>query len=456
MTDVTGNLPMLVLRALLSKRGWYALNHLVKVDSFESNEFRRLFQMVERAHGETAGDLTIPVLRADTAIHYLNKAPDALHEMDLVIDRLERTTEVDLDAATALVRRFLERSVCYEAAEYISNYGDKPEFNVATVADLAARAVEVGDRVGKALVNLVTSPLSGATDNRRIAHSLGCSRRLDRSLRGGVGDGELCILLAAPSGGKTGLLCRAGASHATKGGRVLHISMEVNSRKVIERYDQCWTGLANEDLESPEGQAAAQEARDRVRATGGHVWVADWSYVPTSANDIGALVRQMRNQRCECHDEPMTVDMVVIDYMMLMSPNKLPGRELRQKFSALGTEVRQLARNLDVPIVTAWQANRVGSDVLLLSRKDIAESWDTIMIADIILGLNQSDEEARNRRMRVNVIKQRESQDRGFVEIYCDLDRLIVRDLTVEDERALVNAVTRGEAPCGPLGSIQG
>jgi hypothetical protein len=124
-----------------------------------------------------------------------------------------------------------------------------------------------------------------------------------------------------------------------------------------------------------------------------------------------------------------------------MSPNKLPGKEMRQHYSAIGREARMLARNLEVPILTAWQVNREGSDAALLSRKHVSESWDVIMTADIILGLNQTTEELHNRRMRVNIVKQRESTNRGVYELYCDLDKLVVRGLTMDDTREQINSV---------------
>lgn len=437
------NVPMLVLRALLTKRGWHAFSHVVRVDSFESNEYRRLYQHVERLHGVTESDITIAGLRADVAIQYSDVS--LAEELGLVLDRLAATEELAQDLMESLVRRFLERSVSNEIAQYVIDHGDKSEFSIDHVTDLIARAVEVGDRVGQVVTDLLASPLSGASDNRRAAHGLGCSRQLDLGLRGGVGPGELCIYLGGPSSGKTSLLCRTGSAHAANGGRVLHVTLEINTRKVVERYDQCWTGRSSDDLQSEEGQQAVRTARGIVRESGGHVWVVDWSYLTVSAGDIGAKVRQMRGTECDCGcGKPMSVDMVIIDYLELMSPRKLPGKEMRQAYAAVGKEMRSLACNLDIPIMTAWQANRAGSDVDLLSKKDISESWDTVKTADIILGINQSLAESGNKRMRLNIIKQRESTDRGVFELYCDLDRMVIRDVTHADTRDLVNAVLHG------------
>jgi replicative DNA helicase len=439
MTD----LPLLVLRLMLTKGGWLNFNHLVRADTFDTVEYRHLYQQLEKLHDDTDDDLTFGGLRAALEIQFRNK-PDQLFEMREILERVEKQEVLDQALATQLVKRFLERSVSYEIAEYVANHADSPDFSITTVTDLVERAVEVGGRVGKSVASIFGRPLSGSLDSKPPRNGVGFSRQLDVGLRGGVGPGELCIYLAPPSRGKTSYLCFTGARLAARGKGVLHITLEINERKVTERYDQAWTGLAAEDLEAPEGQQAIQAARDLVQEKGGHVWSIDWAYMTVSANDIGALVRQMRGLPCECCGKPMLVDAIVLDYLEEMSPNKFPGREMRQSFSAVGKEARALAINLDLPLYTAWQANRPANDKDLLGAGDVSESWDIIKKADQIIGLNQSLAELHNKRMRVNIIKQRESTDRGVYELFSDLDCMVVRDVTHEDHtEALKNALSK-------------
>ncbi len=291
-----GNVPMLVLRSLLTKKAWHGFSHLVKVDTFESNEYRTLYQHMERLHGTTDGDLSVEALRADVAISYSNA--QRAEELDMVLDRLEDVVELQPDLMESLIKRFLERSLAYEIAQHVTQAADKPEFSFGPVADLVARAVEVGERVSQDIGYFLAAPLSGAPDNRRVATSLGVSGKLDSGLRGGVAGGELLVYLAPPSRGKTSLLCRTGATHVAKGGRVLHVTLEINRRKVFERYDQCWTALDQDGLETPQGQEAVALAREVVAQSGGHLWVVDWAYLNVSASDIGSTVRRLKGTRC--------------------------------------------------------------------------------------------------------------------------------------------------------------
>lgn len=444
-----GNLPMLVLRALLTKSGWSRFSSLVQVDSFESNEYRRIYQHIERLHGTTDADLTLGLLRADIDLLYIQKN-DLREELNLVLNRLATQDAVPPDGLEVLVRKFLERSAAWNIAEYVSNNADKPEFSINALVDLGQRAVEISSKVNQTVVSVFESPLSGSPDSRRIANSLGVSRQLDASLRGGVAGGELLLYLAGPSVGKTSYLCRTGAAFAERGRNVFHVTLEINSRKVFNSYDRAWTSRTTDELETPQGQEACKSARASIRAAGGHVWVADWSYLGISANDVGAQFRQLSASRCgdgllgppekDCDcGLPRRADMIVIDYLELMQPNKIPGKEMRQAFKMIGQDVRSLARNLDIPICSAWQVNRAGSDAMLLSKKDVSESWDIVKIADIIVGLNQTDEQLRNRILVANIIKQRESTSRDMFELVSDLERMIVRDATVNNSKGIAN-----------------
>lgn len=446
------NLPLLALRAMLTKKGWFSFGHLLKPESFGEMEYRRIYQHLARLHEETESDISIPALVADMEIQYRTK-PDLLEEMRLVADYLDEAADMPPDLMQGLITRFLQQSMSMEVAKYVAENASKPEFSVSALADLAARAVEVGERVDSVVVDLFAAPISGAPGTRPVRYSTGLSRGLDRALRGGVGGGELLVLLGGPSSGKSSLLCRSGAEHARQGRNVLHITLEINSRKTIERYDQSWTSFSQDDFDTAHGQQTAQAARDAVnKIYGGHVWIIDWAYMSVSAGDIGAKIRQLAGQKCPCHDLPMRTDVVVIDYLELMTPNRLPGREPRFAYKALAQEVRAMARTFDIPVLSAWQVNRAGMEKDLITQTDTSESWDIVKIADIIIGINRNLEEAQNRRGRLNIIKQREGSDRGLFEIYCDMDRMVVRDVEHADHVESVRAlVARTAVAAGPV-----
>ena len=440
------NLSLAVLRALLTKRGWWGLSHLVSVDTFKTAEYRQLFKLLSRLHEHTEGDIIPDTLAAAIEATYMN-SEEQCGQLIAMVQLLEETPELPEDQLSQVVRQFLQRSTSYAIAEYVTSNVEQADFDANVVAALAARSVEVSDRIGAPVLDIFDQGLPGATHDQPVRLSLGVSRKLDACLRGGIGPGELGVYLAPPATGKTSFLVASGAAHARSGGTVFHVTLEINFRKALARYYQAWTGKVQSEIETAEGQAAAAHAQRVVKAAGGRVLIADWAYMTVTANDIGAEIRRQRASGVD-------ISLVVIDYLGLMSEAQKSGKEMRQKFSTVGKEMRQLARNLNLPVLTAWQVNREGSKSDTLEATDIAESWDIVMIADSIIGLNQNAGMREHKRLKVNVIKQRESTARHAYDLYCDLDRMVIRDVQAEDHFNEVREIGR-EAPAAVVASAR-
>ena len=90
--------------------------------------------------------------------------------------------------------------------------------------------------------------------------------------------------------------------------------------------------------------------------------------------------------------------------------------------------MRAVAVACEVPILTAWQVNREGSDQHNVELRHVSESWDVIKHADAIIALNQTEAERDERIMRMRILKQRESTERPQVYLHADLNRMVIRD----------------------------
>jgi superfamily II RNA helicase len=66
--------------------------------------------------------------------------------------------------------------------------------------------------------------------------------------QGGLGGGELGVIVAPAGSGKTWILCALGAGAMKKGTKVVHYTLEVNEADAGVRYDSCFTGIANQNL----------------------------------------------------------------------------------------------------------------------------------------------------------------------------------------------------------------
>ena len=223
---------------------------------------------------------------------------------------------------------------------------------------------------------------------------------MDEHLGGGVGQGEMLIWLAGYGQGKTSYLINQGVKIAKTGRTVLHISLEISAAKCMQRVDQALTGFNREERLANPGTVMASR-----KGLNGQYFVKDWSHAKVTVDDIKAIVRRMEARGTK-------VDTIMLDYLELMAPLRNNRNGERFNFSAVAKDVRSLANELGVSINTAWQVNRSGYEKNVISAVDVSECWDIVKHADIILGLNQSDEERNQKILRVNIIKQRESTAR--------------------------------------------
>jgi len=261
-----------------------------------------------------------------------------------------------------------------------------------------------------------------ACNARRNVVPLGVSAQLDRMLDGGIGNGELLVLLAPPSRGKTSLLCKFGERAAANGSRVLHVSLEISADKVARRYLQAITRHTTRQFTEAKRDAIAEAvAAAQAVWPGGAVRIATWPPKRASVADLQSLVRAQKAKG-------YGVDYLVVDYAALIKAagNK---RELRWTYGDIVQEMRAVAVEEDLKMLTAWQVNRAGADADEISSTDIAEAWEVIHHADVVMAMNRTPEERRHRVLRLSVLKQRESEQRPTAWLKCDWDTMMVRGL---------------------------
>lgn len=409
-----------ILVSLLNKATWRNYADVLTEDVFNNSTTKAIYNHIHTLQNIAVDDLTIDDLRMEVQAAHA-KSPERRDELLDVVDTMEAVGLPEQELLEHYVRRFVEREIAYKAAWYISNKADSDEFDVNHAADLLARAVDTGSVIDSKVTSIMDAAL-GAGDDRVSVCSLGLSDKLDGILRGGVGAGELLVLLAGPARGKTSYLWKVATSAAQQGMNVLGITLEISESKCVRRIDQCLTGLTSDELVT--ARSAVRSARANIP---GNLWIKDWSYRGVTTDDIGALVKRMGKNGDH-------VDMLMVDYLELVRPTTYNRNAERHNYARVVQDMRALAVELQIPVVTAWQVNRAGSDAWLVTEKDISECWDVIKIADIILGLNQTPQDKAENLMRINVIKQREGTARPQIALYSDLDRMIIRGAGGDDD----------------------
>lgn len=405
------------LRALMNRQVWMKFQHVLSEEMFPNAVAVTIYSLLEELHKSSKKSIGVQALRVSVEAHF--RAPNRRQELNQAIDHMMEVKRGALRSADQAIRRYLARGYAEQAIYHYNLHCNDAAFDFSVPAALMERAhgiVQVADEPTLAARRV---GLPGDTNLERHVVGLGYSAELDRALLGGIGCGELGVLLAPPARGKTSYLIAAATNAVKQGHHVLYFTLEISATKVFMRYYQTLTGLNYIEL---------MQARDLVNVTrssvAGELYVADYARTRLTPSLVHAEVEMQQTL-----GNPISY--IVIDYAELMDPTSGFGR-MGVNSRSLGDmvkDLRRVAAYFNIPVLTAWQVNRGGSDKYVFGEADVSECWEVVKHADILLGLNQGPMELLHNTLRLKVLKQRESPARPLVYLYSDMTRNIVRQL---------------------------
>lgn len=219
----------------------------------------------------------------------------------------------------------------------------------------------------------------------------------------GWGKKELSVWMGPPKSGKSFALIQSGGSAVLEGHNTLHITLE-NSRKVTEmRYDAFFSEVPiSERFRSPFKMAEGVE-RVRDAPKRGDLRVQEYPSGQLTPRDVRRILDKYKQQG-------IRFDVVVVDYLDIMAPDIRSDNDLANHKS-IWVDMRGIAQEFDVAMVTATQTNRTGATAVVARAVDVAESFDKIRTADLVLSLNRTDDEKAEGKARIYIAAGRNQKD---------------------------------------------
>tara|TARA_R100001509_G_scaffold18619_2_gene9285 strand:- start:7629 stop:8978 length:1350 start_codon:yes stop_codon:yes gene_type:complete len=221
---------------------------------------------------------------------------------------------------------------------------------------------------------------------------------IDDLADGGLGKGELGVMVAPAGIGKSWALVNIGANAVKAGLKVIHYTLELNEHYVGLRYDSVFTGIAAQDL-----KYNIDDVKKRLTNVEGNLIVKYYPTKGASVNSISAHIEK-------CMVQGFKPDMVIVDYADLLRGSG-KSRELRHELGNLYEDLRGIAGEHEIPVWTASQANRSALEEDVIGAEKIAESYAKIMTADFVISLSRKIEDKIAGTGRWHVIKNRFGPD---------------------------------------------
>ena len=221
---------------------------------------------------------------------------------------------------------------------------------------------------------------------------------IDDLTQGGLGGGELGVIVAPAGVGKTWVLAAIGANSMKAGKHIVHYSLELNESYVGLRYDSIFTGIANQNLKYHKDDV--QSEMDKLK---GDLVIKYYPTKSASVNTLSAHLKRITTLGTQ-------VDMVVVDYADILKDTG-GSREVRHALGNIYEDLRGLAGEFQIPVWTASQANRSALDEDVIEATKVSESYQKIMTADFVMSLSRKVEDKIGNTGRFHVIKNRFGPD---------------------------------------------
>lgn len=263
---------------------------------------------------------------------------------------------------------------------------------------------------------------------------------LDDLLKGGIGRGELGMVLAPTGVGKSTILTKFANSAANTGHNVFHVFFEDTVQQIRQKHYTIWTGLNNdEQIETPEMK---QQTLQRVRevSTGENFGGLKFAKMVNYGTTVGDIKRKLLKLQAEGY----RTDLLVIDYIDCVVADRKGGYD--EEWKGEGSVVRQLdamASELNVAIWTASQGNRqsISSDIVNVDQ--MGGSIKKGQTAHIILSIAKSLEQKDTKKANMTLVKSRIGRD-GVNFINCKFDNEYM-DIDVTEQETLLGFQKRKE-----------
>lgn len=401
-----------VMQALLSDRQWAEQ----VMEAFDTSylELRYLQFLAERYFGHAKKYKVFPTLQLLVTIirDELKIGTDAILR-DQIIEYLTRM-RMNPDPGDLQYVKDKTLDFCRKQAL-------KQELTAAIDKMQSGKYEEIVEGIKKAVVVGTTPALghdfredyeSRFTRLQRNAIATGLDE-LDRKdiLQGGLGAGEIGVVVAPTGVGKSHFLTMLGANALRAGVDVLHYTMELTEAAVGLRYDSNLCDIdSNLVIDNKDKVIDAEKAMKL-----GRLIIKEF---PTNTATIYTL---------RAHIERLDIKgfrpgIIIIDYADIMRSTRQYD-SLRHELKLIYEELRSFAMEKKIPIWTASQSNKEGSSADVVDLSNMSEAYGKAMVADVVLSISRKAHEKSSGYGRLYIAKNRAGRDGLMYPIMIDTAR---------------------------------
>ena len=331
---------------------------------------------------------------------------DVEHDKVVEIIKSLNSTEVDFDWLVDTTEKFCKDKAIYNAiVEGISIIdGKDKKRSPDAIPDILTDALGVSfdDSVGH-------DYLLDSDDRYSYYHKV--EKRIpfdleyfNRITKGGLPPKTLNVALAGTGVGKSLFMCHMAANCLSQGKNVLYITLEMAEERIAERIDANLMNISMEDLHSLPKKMFEDKIAQIQKNTGGKLIVKEYPTASAHSGHFRGLLKELAIKKS------FKPDILFIDYLNICSSSRFKGNANVGSYfyiKAIAEELRGLAVETNVPIMSATQTTRSGFTSTDIGLEDTSESFGLPATADFMFAITSSEELDKVNQVAIKQLKNR-------------------------------------------------
>jgi replicative DNA helicase len=227
---------------------------------------------------------------------------------------------------------------------------------------------------------------------------------MNKITHGGLPNKTLTVIMAGPYVGKSLFMNHMAASHLLDGKNVLYITMELSEESVAQRIDASLLDVPIEEIVSLDKETYQRKMERVSNKTKGRLIIKEYPAASAGAAHFRHLLNELKIKK------NFIPNIIYVDYLNICLSSRIkPGTNynMYSYIKSVCEEIRGLATEMNLPIVTATQTNRSGSASSDPELDDVSESFSIAATADFMIALVSNEEMQETKRIMVKQLKNR-------------------------------------------------
>jgi replicative DNA helicase len=242
--------------------------------------------------------------------------------------------------------------------------------------------------------------------------------------KGGLPNKTLNIALAGTGVGKSLFMCHVAASALLNGKNVLYITLEMAEEKIAERIDANLLNVPIQEITNLPKMMFEDKVTKLSQKTQGTLIIKEYPTASAHSGHFKSLLNELALKKS------FRPDIIFIDYLNICASSRYRGNSSVNSYSyikAIAEELRGLAVEANVPIVSATQTTRSGYGSSDVELTDTSESFGLPATADLMFALISTDELEELGQIMVKQLKNRYNDPTVYKRFIVGIDRAKMR-----------------------------